>query len=152
MEPEAGVGIYGAGMIIYGIDPARGWAITGTEPKRVINCGTVPDIVELIDKMDAMRLLYPPDRVLVEMPPNKKVYPRPGISQFAMLKIAVNVGENRQKAHTIRAYFYGAGIRCDFVNPAGTKMDRRQVESLTGWKGRTSEHSRDAIVLAWIEG
>lgn len=95
---------------------------------------------------------YGIDQVRIERPANKHVHERPGQSTRAMKKVAVNVGENRAKAEWIFWFCKGLGLNVVFVNPVrhGTKLNAKQIERLTGWTGRTNEHVRDAIVLAYL--
>jgi len=130
-----------------GIDPAKGWALVkGTT---VIDCGTVKDVPEMCDKIKELAASYRIGEVIIERPANRKVYPRPGASHRVMLKIAANVGENRQKAYSIYYFCLGLGLKPRFKSPVKgmTKLDKKVIESLTGYKGRSSEHSRDAIAI-----
>lgn len=130
-----------------GIDPARGWAaMDGT---KVIDCGTVAGVPEICQEIRQRVKMYPLKEVIIEKPADRKVYPRPGQNHRAMLKIAANVGENRQKAYSIYYFCQGLGLPVRFKSPARgmTKLDRRAIEALTGYKGRSSEHARDAIAI-----
>lgn len=138
--------------MILGIDTARGWAI-GEPGGRIEAAGTVKGVPEMIIKITELSEQYDIEQVRIERPGNRHVYQRPGVSEPAMKKIAVNVGENREKASALYYYCKGLGLNPVFVNPirGGTKMNARQIEMLTGWKEATSEHSRDAIVICWIK-
>lgn len=43
------------------------------------------------------------------------------------------------------------GLNYEMVNPKNqiTKLSSEQFNSLTGWEGKTNEHSRDAAMLCW---
>jgi hypothetical protein len=137
--------------MILGIDTPRGWAI-GKPGERIIAAGTVKDVPDMIVKITELAGEHRIDSVLIEKAPRRNQYAR-----FAHLppnvqkNIAVKVGECRAKADALYYYCKGLGLNAEFVAPirGGTKMSARRIESLTGWTGRTSEHARDAIVIAW---
>lgn len=139
-------------MIVLGIDPDRGWALCEHGMyHRIIAAGSEKGIEPLTEKIRRLSEEYSIDQARIERPPNKHVHDRPGQSAAAMRKIAVDVGENRAKAEMIFWFCNGLGLLAVFTNPVrnGTKLSAKQIEQLTGWTGRTNEHARDAIVIAW---
>lgn len=149
-------------MVILGIDPDRGWALAIHEEKctdnrflrsnkQILAAGSEKGVEPLTAKIRELAREVDIDQVRVERPANKNVYDRPGQNVRAMKKVAVNVGENRAKAEWVYWFCQGLGLDVQYVNPVrhGTKLNQKQIERLTGWTGRTNEHSRDAIVIAW---
>jgi hypothetical protein len=141
-------------MLILGVDPARGYAVV--KDREVIEAGTVSGISELELKINLIAILCRNARqeliVRIERPTNPKVFPRPGVSHGAMIKIARNVGMNYQKAEELGRFCEGLGIKVEFVEPARKKLNAKQVREITGYLGRTSSHSRDALMIAIRKG
>ena len=141
-------------MFLLGIDPDRGWAVADHSKDRrlIIEAGSVNGVSQMAKKIRSLAARYKIECVRIERSAGRGVYTRPGTTEKAMKKIAVNVGENRAKAEAIFWFCEGLGLNPQFVNPVrnGTKLSSRQIESLTGWTGRTNEHVRDAIVIAWV--
>jgi hypothetical protein len=140
--------------MILAIDTARGWAI-GSPGKYIVDAGTVPGLAEMILKIAELKEKYEIHQVRIEKAPKRNQYARHAKhSPKVQLNISVKVGENRAKADALYFYCKGLGLKPVYVNPVknGTKLNAEQVERLTGWKGRTSEHSRDAIVIAFLVG
>lgn len=156
-------------MIILGLDPDRGYAlvrrgIIGDDggyrenDTQILAAGTVKGLTDLKKIIiDCRRYARDDDidfcdfTIRIERPVNLKTFPRPGLSYAAMMKIAHNCGMNYQKATELGEYCTGMGLRCEFVTPAKKKwgkMPWKEFNRLTGYNGRTSEHSRDAIAIA----
>lgn len=93
-----------------------------------------------------------PMTVVMEDPNgNRPVFNR-GIDGRRASKIAQNVGMNKRDAQLIEAYCLLNDIPILKVRPSAksmTKLSAEQFEKVTGYKGRTSEHSRDAGMLIW---
>lgn len=139
--------------MILGIDPDRGWAVVECGPhKRVVDAGTVFGYEFLIAKIKDLAKQYDIKLVRVERPEGKGVRKIPGVSYHAMMKIAHNVGENHGKAIalfcTVKEFL---DLEVEYCPPikGATKLNRKQIAMLTGWTGKTSEHARDAIMIAW---
>ncbi len=141
-------------MICLGVDPARGWALVEHKKRHrsVLDAGTVKDVPELTEKIQELAGRYRIDKVRIERPAGRHVYARAGQTERKMQKIAVNVGENRAKAEAVYWFCTGMGLDTAYVPVVrnGTKLSPLQIELITGWTGKTSEHARDAIMLAWI--
>lgn len=143
-------------MVILGIDPDKGWAVVCHNPKPawIVKSGTVKNIQELynvIENEDAQMKVewYREFLVRIERPTNRKTFPRPGLSVAANMKISHNCGMNYQKATDLGDYCSKIGIRYEYVSPARRKLNAKEVKTITGYKGKTSSHSRDAIMIAW---
>jgi len=159
-------------MLVLGLDPDKGYAlvrhgIIGEDGKyhekqtQIIGAGTVKGIVQL-KKIIADCKVYAADDgflkgfkggflVRIERPTNLKTFPRPGLSHAAQMKIAQNCGQNYRKATELGEYCEELGLRYEFVAPSRKKWGKipwKQFNRLTGYTGRTSEHSRDAIMIA----
>ena len=140
---------------ILGIDPARGWAVVQRRrgDKSVLECGAESGLQALKLVLADLTLTYIFDEVRIEKPNNRNVWPRPGVSAAALRKIAVNIGENRNKADVLISFFREHGCKNIIAIPPirnGTKLSKERIEAMTGYSGRSSEHSRDAIMLAWV--
>jgi hypothetical protein len=140
--------------IIVGIDPDKGWAVCehSITNKTILDAGTVKNLEIMIQKIKELYEKYCITEIRIEKPSNKKVYPRKGQNYAIMLKIAHNVGENRAKADAIFYYCRGIGLNAVYCEPMKslTKLSSEQVERLTSYSKRTSEHARDAIMLSWV--
>ena len=146
-------------MIILGIDPDRGWALAvhpRPDKERIVAAGSVKGLDEMFEKIHELAADsdFDIDEVRIEQPTSKKPYQREGQSVAAMKKISVNVGENLAKGDAI--YFYCLGLGLNAVRTApirgGTKLSAKQVELFTGFTGKSNDHMRDAIMIAWMDG
>jgi len=137
-------------MVILGLDPDKGWAFVRYH--KIVSAGTVKGMAAL-KKIISDVGTYARNRsidllVRIEKPTNLKVFPRPGLSQLAMLKVARNVGQNYEKAESLGRLCASLGLSYEFCAPARKKITARELKQMTGFTRRTSQHARDAIVLA----
>ena len=139
---------------ILGIDPDRGWALA--LGGKIISAGTVKGMENLktiicdigaYSREGRRKLL-----IRIERPKNLKTFPRPGVSIAVNMKISHNCGMNYQKATDLGEYCAKLGLRYEFVVPARRKLSAKEVREITGYQGRTSQHARDAIMLALRKG
>lgn len=81
----------------------------------------------------------------------KPVFARAGANARMMLKIAQNVGEVKFMCKEILRVCGEQNIACHGVSPLakGKKLDAGQFVKRTGWKPRTSQHGRDAAMVAF---
>jgi len=145
-------------MICIGIDPDKGWAVWNTESRKFVEIQTV-NFWEIINKLQIWGTGFRKVKVYCEDPSqNRPVWIKipdikdPVKRELAEKKAAQNVGENKAKAKLIVEYCEKAGIEVIKQKPSKkskTKMKAPEFEFLTGWKGRTSEHGRDAAMLVW---
>lgn len=78
-------------------------------------------------------------------------------SVAAALKIARNVGEIDRLCKDIEAMCQRLGIECYGVAPEskasstgkGAKVNAVHFAQITGWPSRSSQHTRDAAMVAW---
>ncbi|MCF8012700.1 MAG: hypothetical protein K9K62_06965 [Desulfobacteraceae bacterium] len=141
-------------MIVMGIDPDKGWAIADhgrPREDRILGAGSLHGLHEMFPLLRELNsdTGLQIDEVRIEQPNNKHAYNREGQSTTAMKSIAVNVGENLGKGDAIYYFCLGLGLNAIRTSPIknGTKLNAKQIESLTNWKARTNEHSRDAIII-----
>ena len=85
-------------------------------------------------------------KVVIEVPHNKKNWHGVGA--------AVAVGGVIREAQLLADGVERLGFSVTRVHPTGRgkKMKHAEFCKLTGWKGRTNEHARDAALLALGEG
>lgn len=72
-------------------------------------------------------------------------------SRPAALKMARNVGEIDAWCKLIVALCANHEIPCHGISPKnkGAKLNAEQFAKLTGWTGKTNEHTRDSAMVAW---
>ena len=94
---------------------------------------------------------YPPKEtaVIVELPRSKHVWHGKAQNNTAMARTGVNVGSVIREAELLADRFNTTGYTVITVHPRG-KTTAAEVKHITGYEGRTNEHTRDAIMLAWI--
>ena len=86
--------------------------------------------------------------VIVELPRSKHVWHGKGQNSKAMARTGVNVGSVVREAELLAERFISLGYTVVTVHPKG-KTTAEEVKHITGYEGRTNEHTRDAIMLAW---
>lgn len=72
-------------------------------------------------------------------------------SREASLKMARNVGEIDAWCKLIEAECAALGIQCMGISPLGKgeKLAAPAFARVTGWEGKSNEHTRDAAMVAW---
>lgn len=72
-------------------------------------------------------------------------------TKAASAKIARNVGEIDAWCKLIVAICDRLNIPAHGISPKGKgkKLNAEQFEAVTGWKGASNEHTRDAAMCAW---
>ena len=133
-----------------GIDPGvnTGWASWDSESKQFLNIYTT----NFWDCITALKLL-PKEIVesccvIIEDPNlNRPTFDRPGQNNFAMRKIAQNVGSNKRDAQLIIEWLEANKFEVIKVKPTTGKWDSKTFKSITKWEGSTNEHGRDAAKL-----
>jgi len=135
---------------ILACDPDRGWALALNH--KIISAGTVKGMENLKTIICDIGAYSREGRrellIRIERPKNLKTFPRPGVSIAVNMAISRKCGMNYQKATDLGEYCAKLGLRYEFVTPARRKLSAREVREITGYQGRTSSHSRDAIMLA----
>jgi hypothetical protein len=153
--------LMGTGTIYYnepyrvaiGIDPSRAWAVN--VDRKLSALGTVKNLDALLIELARLYNIYSARtgsvKIYVEFPRSTHVYQRPRQSIRAMSRIAVNVGQNRAEAKIIinacKKLWGDANVTAAPPIRGYVKMKKERFNRLTGWTGKSSEHSRDAACL-----
>lgn len=140
---------------IIGIDPGSSTGIALMENGRLVVCKTIQweedgsevrtaIFVACMDRKDVL--------VVIERP-GVGIYPRPGQSARAMMRIARSVGQLQERTSQLSAYCRALGCEVREVPPArgGTKRawTPDAWRAAFAWSGRLpSNHARDAALLA----
>ena len=106
----------------------------------------------MVGTLRQMPLAYPDHEIIViiENPAlNKTTFFRQGTSRAIMNKISRNVGANCQDALRLIEYAEGLDLEVRQVRPKTEKWNRQTFERVTGHRGRTSQHARDAAKLVY---
>ena len=82
-------------------------------------------------------------KVIVEVPRTKSNWHKKGCDITS-----ANVGGIYKEAHLLAEGIRRLGLNVVTEHPMG-KVDAAYVKKVTGWKDRTSKHTRDAIMLCW---
>lgn len=88
--------------------------------------------------------------VLIEDPGiNKPIfYSKYGNKKFReYTRISQNVGMNKEQAKLLIEYCKRNNIPYEAIKPDTKKMTSKEIKHFTGYEGKTSQHSRDAIKL-----
>ena len=148
-------------MITIGVDPGKrvGVAVIETHGPVAHELWTVAD--RQAGPFVLGLALYYACPIVIEEPQAAHVYQRPGQSPAAMRKIARNVGECRQRALALAEQLEKALMRWNIIGVpvklrppvrGGTKWTRERFEAVFGWTGPSSDHARDAAVIAMQGG
>lgn len=132
---------------ILGIDPDKGWALVNRGSGRIISAGTVTGIEGIFRILQSLKPLVRSVKIRVELPSSKKVWIGKGLPDSVRLDMAEKVGENRAKAKVILLVARMMGFEVETCEPPG-KISREYLELLHGYSERTSQHARDAIIIA----
>lgn len=133
-------------MLVVGIDPGKntGIAIYNTYSKAFDEVYTAKfwDAVDLIGGLDRT------DTVVIELPSTKHVWHNDATNKRAIQRTGVNVGSAIREAELLVEYVGRLELPCIIQRPQG-KVDAEKFKRITGWVGRTSQHSRDAGMLCY---
>jgi hypothetical protein len=79
------------------------------------------------------------------------IFTAPSVKGAAKLKIARNVGQLDMICAYIfnRASDIGCSVRCVSPKQKGRKLNADDFNAITGWKGKSNQHERDAAMVAW---
>jgi hypothetical protein len=139
-------------MILIGIDPGvqNGYAVMRDG---VFTCLDTRSFWELIDALTPLEFMAESKVVYIENPNvNRPVFVKKGANAKGYLRIAQNVGSNKRDAQLIIEFCQSKKIPCVTVAPlrgAYHKPDAKTFYNLTGCKGKTSQHARDAAMLIY---
>lgn len=129
---------------VIGIDPGKktGYAVYDKLDGELIILQSV-DFWELIFDVD---IRFGPDvvgKVVIEKPSTKQMF-----HKNASPTMGVNVGMNRREAELLIEWFSRKEYNVVVSKPLG-KINKDKFKKITGWQGRTNEHTRDAGMLAY---
>ena len=132
--------------IIMGVDPGTHTGVAIYRAGALADLQTIEpfQLVEVIETVSPARVVFEDSRMI--SPTWKR-----GVSNAAQLKIARDVGQIDAWCRLIVATCGRLGIPAHSISPKakGAKLDAGQFKALTGWTGRSNEHTRDAAALAW---
>ena len=79
------------------------------------------------------------------------IFTAPRVSHAAALKVARNIGEVDACCKLIKQTCLSLNIPYLSISPKqkGKKMARKEFDALTGYKGTSNQHERDAAMVAW---
>ena len=137
-------------MIYCGIDTGvnTGVAVWDTEKKcfLVIKTTTIVEAMKIVkDFVDAR-----PTTIVIEDARKRKWLPKEkSFSEFKGKAMGAGSVMRDAKIWQEFADFYKIPIELRPPRPGMTKWDEDYWKKVTGWKGRTSEHARDAALLVF---
>lgn len=142
---------------LIGIDPGRntGFCLYNRQTKKIerLELMTFWELIDFIESIDKQTQLPYTEFVLEDPQLNKPVLfsrnSEVGHAPRVMLKIAQDVGRNKEQAAMLIEYFRKHNIRWLQVQPTTSKWKTDYFNRLTGWKGTSNEHTRDAAKLVF---
>ena len=137
------------GRYVVGIDPGKvtGFAVYDRKSRTVAHVGTT-DFWGLLDLLNTH---YKPEsvyKVVVEVPPTKRVFHRQAATRGAIERTSVNVGSVIRESELLAKGLERLGYNVCCHRAIG-KQTREGVKMLTGFNGRTNQHERDALMLCF---
>lgn len=131
---------------ILGIDPGANTGIAYFRGGALVRLDTIaPHAIErTLRKVLPSRVVFEDSRL------QSHTWTR-GRSAAASAKMARNVGQVDAWCSLIVAVCAELGIPAHGISPAGkgAKIKEPAFAAVTGWTGRSNEHSRDAAMVAW---
>jgi hypothetical protein len=128
-------------MIVIGIDSGKNTGLAMAENGKLKALTTV-DFWGAIYEIDS----YPDAIIVIELS-GTHVWHREAKSFGAIAKTGQNIGAVRREAQLIIQYLHWKGREYVVQKPLG-KIDSKQFKHITGWKGKSNQHTRDAAMLA----
>ena len=129
---------------IIGIDPGKKTAVAVycSTTKRIIDV-FMTDFWGAFDYLQAEQNDALIKKVIIEVPRTKSNWHKKGCDITS-----ANVGGIYREANLLADGIERLGLKVVRQHPQG-KVDAEYVKRVTGYKDRTNEHSRDAIMLCW---
>lgn len=135
-------------MTVVGIDPGQATGVAAYRNGKLIALYTLDS-----DQLENWIAQNPPQLVIFEdsRGTGKTFTAAKARSVAAALKIARNVGEIDRLCKDIEAMCKRMGIEAYGVTPKGkgSKVNAADFAQITGWEKRSSQHARDAAMVAW---
>jgi len=139
--------------IYIGIDPGERTGVAVRNDKGQWGLLKTMTFWETIYCIQDLSLKYTIKRIVIEDPgQNKSVFPRKNMNVPKWLKVAQNVGMNKNDAKRMLEFCEMQGLPICRAKPTSrslTKLDASTFATLTGITQRTSEHVRDAVMLIY---
>lgn len=143
-------------MILIGIDPGVETGIAAWDAKErklhKVECMTILEAMECISKTQLV-LAGQPDALLVIFEDARR---RKWFGDRADRKtekygagVREGVGSVKRDCSIWEEFLTSRGLPFEARYPSNTKMRADNFERLTGWKGRTNEHARDAALIVF---
>ena len=131
---------------IMGVDPGSNTGIALYQAGQLAELQTIEpfQLVEVIETVMPARVVFEDSRLQPHTWSRK-------LSAAAQLKVARDVGQIDAWCRLIVATCERLGIPAHGISPKakGAKLNTEQFRALTGWEGRSNEHTRDAACVAW---
>lgn len=86
--------------------------------------------------------------IVLELPNTRTVWRHKKMTDRTKSKVSVDVGCVIREAELIIEYLRLNDINFKTSHPAG-KIDQSLFNRITGWTGKSNQHTRDAGMLAW---
>lgn len=142
---------------LIGIDPGRntGICVYSQTDNKIVELSTFTNFWYLVKYFDGIGNMYPLGiqfKFILEDPQlNDPVFisGRHGLSTRQMLKVAQDVGRNKEQAYLLIEYMKIQTRNFITVQPTQSKWKPEYFQRLTGWEGKSNEHTRDAARLVW---
>ena len=129
-------------MIVVGIDPGINTGFAIVENGKIMRLETL-SFWAAIDAINSLENAL----FIVELPKTRHVWHRGASNKSAVLKTGMNVGSCIREAELIIDYLEKTGRNYQQVAPQG-KISAAYFNKITGWEGRSNQHTRDAAMLA----
>jgi hypothetical protein len=129
-------------MISLGIDPGSSTGFAIAEDGNLIVLCTV-DFWDAIYNIDS----YPDAIVVVELPDTRHIWHTKSVSRAAIGSTGIRVGSCLREAELIIKYLHKKNRDYVIQKPLG-KINADEFKCITGWKGKSNQHERDAAMLA----
>lgn len=139
-------------MIILGIDPGQSTGVATFIDGKLVKLETIQPhrLPDQLRQSGAKRVIFEDSRLQSYLFSGYKPGART-LSAPQQLKIARNVGQVDAWCSLIVAVCADLSIQAHGISPRakGSKLNATQFGELTGWTDKSSEHTRDAAVVAW---
>ena len=137
-------------MICIGIDPGvnTGLAVWDTKKRALLEVRTLP-IIRALELCEEYRMTYPLHIVFEDARKRKWIPREQSLSQFKGR--AMGAGSVKRDCDIWEEYCTEHCIPFEALPPRKglTKWTAESFAAVTGWKGRTSNHARDAAMLVF---
>lgn len=136
-----------------GIDPGVKTGFASYEPDR--RALTAVHTLAIHEAMDLVRELHQSGRLASVTFEDARLRRYFGAADARMKRsgagIREGIGSVKRDCSIWEEFLAALGVQFFAVRPAAgmTKWDAATFERVTGWKGRTSNHARDAAMLVW---